>query len=353
MRPTIGGTASAWSVPSATRTVRTCSGSPTPVTVDVAADQVPICSNARFCSKYVTYIDGERRRSPDTADSPCAPGAVCQTATSRSASGYGSGRRSTASTRLKTAVLAAMPIVNVSSAAVVNAGLRRSARRPWRTSRARSSIHGTPRWSRNASIDWARPAGGGAPASAASARCARSSSSRSASRRSGRTRLRRRTIHSRSAVTTRASRLPAALEERAHDRRPLRPLGFLGLELAPPGGGDRVEARAAAGVGDAPGAADEAALLEAHEPRVQRAHVEAERSAGDLLEPCRNRVAVQRPERGERLQNHEVERALQNVGPAPVSIRHSNGVCRVSIRMSNETPLEASRLRDARLTAPR
>jgi len=45
-------------------------------------------------------------------------------------------------TRLKTAVSAAMPIVSVSSDAHVNAGLRRSARRPWRTSRARSSIRG-------------------------------------------------------------------------------------------------------------------------------------------------------------------------------------------------------------------
>jgi hypothetical protein len=46
----------------------------------------------------------------------------------------------------------------------------------------------------------------------------------------------------------------------------------------------------------------------------RRAHIELQRATGHLLEARGNGVAVQRPERIQRLKDHQVECALQNVG---------------------------------------
>jgi hypothetical protein len=59
--------------------------------------------------------------------------------TSRSLSGYGSGRSSTALTTLKTAVVAPMPSASVATAAVANPGLRARPRTAYETSRRTSS----------------------------------------------------------------------------------------------------------------------------------------------------------------------------------------------------------------------
>src|SRR5205823_14334409 len=52
--------------------------------------------------------------------------------------------------------------------------------------------------------------------------------------------------------------------------------------------------------------------------------------------PRRNRVAVGRPERRQGLEDHQIEGALENIRLVGFSIRHTNGVWRHSIWMSNE-----------------
>ena len=60
------------------------------------------------------------------------PGAVCHSATSCPACGYGRGFSSTPSITLKIAVLAPMPMASVTSEMAVNMGDRASRRRVWR-----------------------------------------------------------------------------------------------------------------------------------------------------------------------------------------------------------------------------
>ena len=60
-------------------------------------------------------------------------------------------RSRSVSTREKIAVLAPTPSASESAATAVNPGLRRIDRRPWRTSRTRSSRSVTRRWSRHRS----------------------------------------------------------------------------------------------------------------------------------------------------------------------------------------------------------
>src|SRR5262249_55062235 len=83
-----------------------------------------------------------------------------------------------------------------------------------------------------------------------------------------------------------------------------------------------VVARPPIGLGQGPARRDPAAGLEPGEAGVERAHVELQRAARDLLQPRGDGVAVLRPERGQRLQDHEVERPLQDDGAC---IRHANG----------------------------
>src|SRR4030095_890587 len=56
----------------------------------------------------------------------------------------------------------------------------------------------------------------------------------------------------------------------------------------------------------------------------------------DLLEPGTDGVAVLRPQRRERLQHHQVERAAQDFRLGRSFIRHPNGLYPRSIRKSNE-----------------
>ena len=89
----------------------------------------------------------------------------------------------------------------------------------------------------------------------------------------------------------------------------------------------RVEPGFAIGFRGAPIPAEQATLLQPHQRRIQRAHIELQRAAGHLLEARGNGVAVQRPERIQRLKDHQVECALQNVGFGSSGfIRHANGI---------------------------
>jgi hypothetical protein len=56
------------------------------------------------------------------------------------------------------------------------------------------------------------------------------------------------------------------------------------------------------------------------------AHVQLHTTARHLLETRRDGVSVRRPERGEGLQDHDVERPLQDVGIGRLFIRHANGI---------------------------
>ena len=107
-----------------------------------------------------------------------------------------------------------------------------------------------------------------------------------------------------------------------------------------PAGGDRVEARLAVVAGDAPFGAHQAALFEAHQAGIKRAHIQLQRTFRDLFEPRRNRVAVLRAECRERLQHHQVERSLQDVGFCRFFIRHANRVAPVLLdgQMNGEVP---------------
>ena len=94
---------------------------------------------------------------------------------------------------------------------------------------------------------------------------------------------------------------------------PIRRRHLLGLLVERPraGLGDAVVLRLAIALGALPRALDPALLLEAHERRIQRALIEHERVVGDLLEARREPVGVLRPHRGERPQDDQIERAVQ------------------------------------------
>jgi hypothetical protein len=97
----------------------------------------------------------------------------------------------------------------------------------------------------------------------------------------------------------------------------------LGGELPSSRRRDLVEARPAIVLRRPPLPAQEPALLQAHQARVERPHIELEGAVGDLLQPRRDRVAVRRSQRRQGLQDHEVQRALQNVclGGTPLAIQ--------------------------------
>src|SRR5688572_28546962 len=103
---------------------------------------------------------------------------------------------------------------------------------------------------------------------------------------------------------------------------------FFGLERALPRGGEAIEARLAIAVSRAPRATKEPALFEAHQRRIQRAHVDLQGALRDLLEARRDGVAVRRAEDRYCLQHHQIERALQDVGLPGISICHANGIAR-------------------------
>ena len=79
--------------------------------------------------------------------------------------------------------------------------------------------------------------------------------------------------------------------------------------------------------------ADESALFKTHESRIQSAHVEPNRPTRYLLESGRNGIPVLRAKRRKRLQNHEIECALQDL--RFFVMRHTKWSIFVSIRLSN------------------
>src|SRR6185295_17589183 len=89
--------------------------------------------------------------------------------------------------------------------------------------------------------------------------------------------------------------------------------GFVG-ELLPARPRQLVEPRAAAILGYSPLGRDRTLLLELQERRVQRSGIDRQPVAARLLDASRDAESMLRPERLERGEHHERERALPHLG---------------------------------------
>ena len=118
-RPRAGCTPSIGSTSSVRRTAWMLSGSSVPVRFGVQLSAAPMLSNTVFCRRQSTKFAGATGLLPRCSSTVSSPGAR-----------YGRGRRSTALTTLKIAVLAPMPSARASTAAAVKAGVRARARAP-------------------------------------------------------------------------------------------------------------------------------------------------------------------------------------------------------------------------------
>ncbi len=103
-------------------------------------------------------------------------------------------------------------------------------------------------------------------------------------------------------------------EEAGDDGGGLLPVLGFGLEGFAAGFGEVVEAGAAIVFGGAPFGFDGAFLFEFEEDGVERALVDGEEIAADLLDAAGEAVAVERAENVESLEDHEGESALEDVG---------------------------------------
>jgi hypothetical protein len=100
----------------------------------------------------------------------------------------------------------------------------------------------------------------------------------------------------------------------ADDARDAMPVLGFGLKLFAAGFGDGVEAGLAIVFGSAPLGGDPSLVEEADEGGVDRALVDLERFFADLLDAAGDAVTVERAHGGERLEDHEIESALENFG---------------------------------------
>jgi hypothetical protein len=93
----------------------------------------------------------------------------------------------------------------------------------------------------------------------------------------------------------------------------------------------RLEARLPVGVGNVPLGTHKAALFQPHQSGIQRSHIDAKRTGGDLFQASGDGVAVEGSKRGKRLQQHQVECALENFSSRGLFICHANGATRVPL----------------------
>ncbi len=91
-------------------------------------------------------------------------------------------------------------------------------------------------------------------------------------------------------------------------------------ELSSPGRSDRVELRLPVLLRGAPFRRNPLLLLHAQERRIERALIELQQLAADLLDPPGEAVAVHRPEHVERAQDEEDQRALEDVGLVAIEL---------------------------------
>src|SRR5665647_3374278 len=234
----------------------------------------------------------------ETAGFPLRGGTVSPTFISRSGWGKGSGRRSSALTALKIAVLAPIPIASVRMATAVNAGARRKVRRAKRASCSAASKKESPAIVRVSSVSDVRLPNLRRAAKRASslesaprAACSRCMASSERWKRISSSSSR---VYCRAPVRARSWwRSPSTKDMRSgalHDRldRDEHAIEARNLlaELLATGGGDGVVARLAAGGGLAPLRGHPPLLLEALERGVERALLDREHVIGELLDVC-------------------------------------------------------------------
>src|SRR5216684_7259232 len=116
------------------------------------------------------------------------------------------------------------------------------------------------------------------------------------------------------AIHARAScRLLSGSQEPRQNFGCLLPLARFLLQLFAPGARQLVILGFAIVVGGAPLRGNVAFLLQLEQGGVQRSVVHRQQVAAGLLDPARDPVSVQRPQRLQRLQHHQGQRALPNV----------------------------------------
>ena len=125
---------------------------------------------------------------------------------------------------------------------------------------------------------------------------------------------------------------PRPQKPRHHLRHPF-PLRGLLRHPFPPCRGQRIKSGAAPARRHSPFRLDPSPFLQARQRRMDRSLVQpqpaaAHLAAAHILDPPRNAVPVQRTHRFNRLQNHQVQRPLQNFRsllthlPSPVALLH-------------------------------
>ena len=105
------------------------------------------------------------------------------------------------------------------------------------------------------------------------------------------------------------------LQHAADDAGDAFPVLGLGFELRSSGFGNRVELCLAVVLGCPPLGGDPALLQEPHEAQINRPLIDDDRLLADLLDPTSDAVAVQRTHLLQRLEDHEIERALEDGRP--------------------------------------
>jgi len=111
-----------------------------------------------------------------------------------------------------------------------------------------------------------------------------------------------------------------------------RPRGGSGDELSSAGGRQRVVLGSSVGVRQPPFAGDPFLLFEPMEGMVERAFLDLERSAGDILDPSSDGVPVSWPP-GERLEDEHVEGAFEEVEGV---VAHDSLDTRIALKVSGE-----------------
>jgi hypothetical protein len=91
-------------------------------------------------------------------------------------------------------------------------------------------------------------------------------------------------------------------------------------DALPAGPGERVHLDRAPAVRLSPRGPDPARLLQFEQGWIQRALIQRQVVAADLLDPSGDAISVKRAERFERLENDETEAAVEHVGPFVVHV---------------------------------
>src|SRR6476646_7123884 len=110
-------------------------------------------------------------------------------------------------------------------------------------------------------------------------------------------------------------------EEPRQDRGGLFIIARLSFQLLPAPARQSIELGLAIIFRDAPFSGDVPLLLELEQGRVESAVVDRQMIGAGLFDAARDAIAVQRPQRIERLQDHQGKRPLPHISPAALQSR--------------------------------